>query len=596
MPTKTSTKRRLGAIATACLLSVALPTAPAWAQKTKTKPGTVAEASTSQPAPSVSVDVPTINALSANVDEATLRDILSGNLIANADALASLTATSITIPTIRISITDSLADSTIVLENIVLEDVTDGVATTASVGGMTVGSSTGTDGHFGEMSAKTFDIGGLLRFYGVVDGGGQTEMKTIYSDFVFAGGSFTAPDVTCTIGAATATEFKARPISMSFAEIMALSTALEQQDEAPSPEILGKLMRTYADMLTAIESSPVKFDGFDCDGTDDKGNPVNVSVAGMTMGGMSPGIYPSIDLTDMAVEVTGDGSITIGSLSFKEIDLSAPIAAIQNAPDALDDDWFEANLRALIPAFAGFSIGDVAIDIPDPETPGGRLVASIGAFDLSLGDYLNGIPTNLLTTASNLKLDLPADTSDEQLQLLMALGISSIDAGFTLDANWNEAENAIAINEVSVTGVDLATVTLAGTINNATDALFSSNENMMMAAAMGLAVGDLKLDVDDTGLSDIIMTMVAADQGSDAATMRPIFAGLAEGTVVGMLAGAAEAQKVAGAVSAFVSGKAKRLTIDVVAKQAPGLGMMDFMAAQDDPVVLLGKVNIDASN
>ena len=39
--------------------------------------------------------------------------------------------------------------------------------------------------------------------------------------------------------------------------------------------------------------------------------------------------------------------------------------------------------------------------------------------------------------------------------------------------------------------------------------------------------------------------------------MRPVFAGLAEGTIVGMLAGAAEAQKVGAAISSFVSGKAK---------------------------------------
>ena len=71
--------------------------------------------------------------------------------------------------------------------------------------------------------------------------------------------------------------------------------------------------------------------------------------------------------------------------------------------------------------------------------------------------------------------------------------------------------------------------------------------------------------------------------------------GLAEGTVVGMLAGAAEAQKVGAALNAFVSGKAKYLTIEMTAKEPPGLGMMDFMAAEDDPTVLIGKVTIDAS-
>ena len=83
-------------------------------------------------------------------------------------------------------------------------------------------------------------------------------------------------------------------------------------------------------------------------------------------------------------------------------------------------------------------------------------------------------------------------------------------------------------------------------------------------------VKNLNLNVTDAGLSDIILTSVAAEQGADAATMRPIFAGLAEGTVIGMLAGAAEAQKVGSAINAFVAGKAKSLNI--VADRQGGSG------------------------
>jgi hypothetical protein len=596
MPISTLTKRRLGAIAATCLLSVTLPSAQAWAQKTKTKPAPVAEAAIPTSSPNVSVNVPTINAIGSNVSETTLRDILNGNLVQNAQALAGLTADSIAIPEITLEVDGKATDSAVVFSDIVLKNITNGVADSVTISGVSISSSKDADGQFGAMSANNFDIGGLLRLYGLVDGAGQTELKTIYTDLRFAGGSFSAPDVSCTIGATSAAEFRARPLKTSFAEIMALSDDLDAQGENPSPETMGKALRMYADVLTAFESSPVEFEGFDCNGTDDNNNPVNVSIASATMGGTSPGTYPSFDLRDLDVVVTGDGSVSVGNLNFKEIDLSAPMTTIQNAPEAIDEDWLTANGRMLVPAFEGFSVSDVAIDIPDPDNPGGRIVASVGNFDLSLTEYLNGIPTALLTSATNIKLELPANTADEQLQLLMALGISNIDAGFTIDASWSEANNAIAIKEVSVTGVDLASVKLSGTINNATNALFSNNENMMMAAAMGLAIGDLNLDVNDTGLSDIIMTMVASDQGTDAATMRPVFAGLAEGTVVGMLAGAAEAQKVAGAISAFVGGSAKRLTIDVTAKQAPGLGMMDFMAAQNDPMVLIGKVDIDATN
>ena len=61
------------------------------------------------------------------------------------------------------------------------------------------------------------------------------------------------------------------------------------------------------------------------------------------------------------------------------------------------------------------------------------------------------------------------------------------------------------------------------------------------------------------------------------------------------MAGAADAQKVGAAISAFISGKARNLTIDMTSKEPAGLGMMDFMAAESDPTALIGKVNIDAT-
>ena len=596
-PFNTTTRQRLGIVATACLMSVALPADLAWAQKVKNK-GAPAAQSTAV-ASKIDVDIPTIDAVNSNVDEATLRAIFSGNVVENADALAGLTATSITIPEITVSATTTIdgeaSEAIVTFSDLVLSDISNGVAASVSLASMSADAGDEGSADFGTLSASSLNIGGVLGMYGLVNTG-QTELETIYTDFTFEGGTFEAPEVSCTMGSMTAAEFKARPLNYSFAEIMALAEALEAaDDDQPSPQLVGDAMRMYVDLFSAFESSPAQFGGFDCSGVDDEGRNLTFSVGGMAMEGMRPGHYPAISLDGLDVEVEGDGSIQIGNMTFKEMDLSAPIAAIQGAPEAIDEAWFTANARALIPAFAGFSFSDVAVDVPDPETEGGRIQASIGAFDLSLSQYLNGLPTDILTTASNIVFELPQDSDDEQVQQLIALGVTSVDAGFTIDASWNEAEDTIAVDEVSLTGANLATVKLAGTIANATEALFAIDENEMLAAAMGVAISQLKLDITDSGLSDIILASVAAEQGSDPATMRPVFAGLAEGTVVGLLAGAAEAQKVGAALNAFVSGKAKYLTIEMTAKQPPGLGLMDFMAAESDPTVLIGKVTIDAT-
>ena len=599
MSFSTTTRQSLGILAAACLLSVALPAGTAMAQKVKNK-GTTAETTAPAAQSEFSVVIPTIDATDSNVDDETLLAIFSGNITDNADALAGLTATSISIPEITLEATTTMdgevRHSTVTFSDLLLSDVTDGSAASVSLTGMSVDAGDAGSAEFGAISASSFNIGGVLGLYGLVDAGGQTELETIYTDFTFEGGTFESPDISCNMGSMSAAEFKARPLNHSLTEMIALAEQLETaDDQEPSPEVIGAALRMYADMFTAFETSPAEFAGFDCAGTDEEGRALSFTVAGMSMGGMSPGIYPSITVDGLDVTVEGDGSVQMGNFTMKAIDLSGPIAAILAAPKAIDESWFVANARALIPAFGGFSVSDIAVDVPDMENPDARINASIGAFDLSLAQYFNGIPTDVQLSASDLVLDVPPDSKDEEFAQLAALGITSINTGFALDASWNEADNTIAIDELSLTGVDLATIALTGTITNATEALFGVDEDVAMAAAMGVAVKQLNLDITDAGLADIILARVAADQGSDAATMRPVYASLAQGSILGLLAGAAEAQQVGSAFNAFISGTAKHLSIGLTAKEEPGLGVMDFMAAESDPTSLIGKVTIDAT-
>ncbi len=276
------------------------------------------------------------------------------------------------------------------------------------------------------------------------------------------------------------------------------------------------------------------------------------------------------------------------------MDLTSVVEALRSAPDTVDANWFEANARAFIPAFEGLSFADVSVDIPDPDAPATRITGSLGLFDLTLGDYRNGIPASIATSLENLVVDLPEDTEDESIQQLIAMGITSIDAGFNLDLAWDEAANSIAISDLSVSAADLATLAVTGTITNATADLFDVDPDKAQLAALALSVSDLQLELVDAGFSDIVLEQAAAEQGATPADLRTVFAGIAQGTILGQLATTANAQEVAQAVSAFVQGTARTLRIELEAKQQPGLGLVDFLSASENPTVLLDKVKVSA--
>jgi hypothetical protein len=581
---------RLAAVAAACLISVALP-ATAVMAKEKVKPATA------QVDVDYSIAVPSIDAVDSSVSDEDLADILSGNVAGHAEDLAALDASSISVPEIVVSVSsqtdDGPKEAAITLTGVMLGDVVDGKAGTVRIESIGLVADDVTF-DFGAMSAANLDIGGILGVYGLVDTGGQTDLEVIFTDLVAEGGTLVSEEVSCTIGGVSGAEFKARPLKTSFGEMMAIAQAMEDDSENVDPALMGRFLKMYADILTAFETSEVTFDGVDCEGTNDEGQAMTFAVAGMSMGGMSPGLYPSISMDGFSIVVDGDGSMALDNLTFKPMDLSTTIATLEAAPAEVDEAWLEANARGLIPAMEGFSLAGLDIDIPDPEAPDTRIQAKVGAFDLSLASYLNGIPTDLDISADNIEAEIPEGSGDESFEQLRALGITSVDAGFRLAAAWDASTETIVVEEASITGVDLATVVIAGLVTNATEDLFALDTDAAMAAGMGLAVKSLDLTVTDAGLSDIILAVAAAEQGADPASLRPVFAGLAQGTVISMMAGAADAAKLGEAINAFVSGNAKTLNIGIEAKTDPGLGMMDFMEAEQDPTTLLGKVNISA--
>ncbi|WDR03676.1 hypothetical protein PSQ19_06310 [Devosia algicola] len=178
---------------------------------------------------------------------------------------------------------------------------------------------------------------------------------------------------------------------------------------------------------------------------------------------------------------------------------------------------------------------------------------------------------------------------------MIALGLNDLDLGFAFDTAWNREDQTIALNELSLTGANLVDVKLSGSLGKVSERVFSLKPAEALIAGTAIVVKNLNLNVLDSGLTDLVLTSVAKEQGTDAATIRPVFASLAQGTIVSFLVGAAEAQNVGKAVSKFIAGTAKSLSINLTAKEEPGLTLDDFMTAEDDPTQLIGKVNISAS-
>lgn len=547
------------------------------------------------------VTIPSIEIVDGNLVEADIRTIFQGAAGAW-DKLAGLDAKSVTIPEITVSSAvegSTAAAITYTYHDIVLTDVVDGVAQSAAVASTEMSGAELFTGTFGEMAAKQFDIGGLLGFYGFTTPSEPTdELKQVYADLTFAGGTLAGGDMfSCTIGAAEAAGFSARPLRTNIGEIQSLILEADAAQTAGTPlepEKIKQLVLFYTDLLTAFSSTPMSFDGFSCSGKDDKGQPMTINAGTMSIDGFEPAIYPQFGLSDLVIDITGDqgGHVNLGNFTWKKMDFSTAIEVLESAA-TMDEAFFAANWRKLIPVMDGFSLAGLDIDVPNPEMPSQRSVASLGSFDATLGNYINGIPADIALKLVNLVVPVTEDMKDVPVAELKARGITSLDISLGTDLAWDAATSTIEVSDVLIDLGQLGQINFSGTFGNASEALFSDNTDEAMQAAMLMTLKDITINVQDRGIGSFLVAAGAKDAGQTEESFRTAIAGMAQGMTMAFLGNSTEALTAAQQLGLFLQGSSN-LTMTITANDEAGIGLADLAALETNPTVLAGKITVTA--
>ncbi len=549
------------------------------------------------------LSVPSIEATDSSLDEAGTRALFGADYASTFKNLATLNAASLKVPTITMTYEVPAMDGsgkrsaeTVIFSDFEMTDVENGVAR----GGARLGSiemlSAGVRFVVGEMTASYFDLGAIVDFYGLAgDHAASETMVPVYENFTMASVDVSGPGLNCHVGPATASEFSARPLKYSFADLMAKTEELEAAETGgsqPSAETISWLINFYADFFTAITSTPSTLSGMTCSVEDPvEHRTINVTAGDMTIDGFEPGIYPAIALNDFNVEVPSEGFFKFGNFTWKKIDFNAPIAAIHAAGDAIDFEWFEDNWRKLIPALDGLSFSGVSFDIPDEQSgTGARIAGGVDAFDISLADYVNGIPSTLSASTSGLTFATPEGESGAALR---ALGIETLNLGADIKLHWDEATKTIAVENVAISGVDMGSLAIHGTIANAGPELFSDDLDVATAASMALTVTSVTIDIENQGIAPLLIASAAADQNVPPDSLYMQLVAMSRALPMGILGANAEALKVGEALGGFFEG-APKLTLTLASVDPRGVGLAEFMAAQQDPEALKGKFTIVA--
>ncbi|HCJ72937.1 hypothetical protein N5C66_25635 [Rhizobium pusense] len=453
----------------------------------------------------------------------------------------------------------------------------------------------------GVIAGQDIDVAYLARLYTEKAGPDDKEAKPLYGPLSVKTVSFSDGDGRFSYDEIRSDGFTARMPSEPLLDTLKALTVTKDPDQLP-PEERQALFAKVVSILDMIGRSNMQLIGFKADAPDEK------------EGAAGKRVKAAIDRIDMQMDSRkldfglnglsigdGDGKIEVAEASLKGFDWSSTIDGISQII-ALDETEIESfQFNRLIPELGRVRVGGINVDIAAPkepeEEPTGtpeRIRFTLKNFEMGLTKPFNGIPTDIEIRQDDLTLPIPADATEDVFVEARKLGLETLAFSYGLSAGWDEPNSNLVIRDISLSSRDFGSVNLAGLVSGFTEEFFSFDVNRAQAALFGLAGREVKLTVKDEGLMAKAIKLYALQNDMTEDQVRGTLTLVAS---VMLQQVAAEQPKLQGAVEALVRfiSTPGTLTVTVKSTGVNGLGVFDLVAASDNPMGLLDKVDIQAT-
>lgn len=453
----------------------------------------------------------------------------------------------------------------------------------------------------GAIAGQVIDIAYLARLYTEKAGPEDKEAKPLYGPLSVKTVSFSDGDGHFSYDEIRSDGFTARMPSEPLLDTLKALTATQNPDEL-SPQARQALFAKAISILDMIGKSNMQLIGMKVDAPDEKegaaGKRVKVAIDRIDMQMDSRKL--DFGLNGMSIG-DGDGKIEVAEASLNGFDWSSTIKGISEII-ALDETQIETfQFNRLIPELGRVRVGGINVDIAAPEKPEEettgtpeRIKFSLKNFEMGLTKPFNGIPTDIEIRQDELTLPIPAASEEEVFVEARKLGLETLAFSYGLAAGWDEPNSNLVIRDISLSSKDFGSVNFAGLVSGFTEEFFSFDVNRAQAALFGLAGREVKLTIKDEGLMAKAIKLYALQNDMTEDQVRATLT-LVAGMMLPQVA--AEQPKLQNAVEALVQfiSNPGTLTVTVKSTGANGLGIFDLVAASDNPMGLLDKVDIQAT-
>lgn len=508
------------------------------------------------------------------------------------ETLATLSATQVTIPRMVMSQTVAEVTQEAVYEDIRIDNMREGrIASFTAAGGSFAASDGDEDiaGRFGAVETRMIDLPLILRFYTEAAGEGDNPFQTAYESFSIRdialsdgeSAQFTIDEIS---GSAVAVRLLQEPLT----ETIAMITAMEDPED-PTTEEAGRMLNFIADLMDSFRFDEMSMTGMAIrdESADD---PVDMRIDRIAFLGDPQGGFAAFILEGMHVAADG-AEIAVASIDSEGFSFAPMMQGLRALAEDPDADLSPDEVQRMMPVIGTITLNDLTASIP-PQPGAPAIEGGIGRLSVTADTPYEGVPTNLRLSIDNLAFDLPEGTGEEFIEMARGFGYERLDLSAGFAARWNQAGQELVLSDLSVSGVDIGSVSLRGTIGGVGPQVFAGDEAMRLMALMGASVKNLHLMVEDRGIAEILLTLQAAEMGVSPDQARQQLGMMSQMMLPAILGGGPQAQSLAQAVGQFLENPGE-LEIAIEAIDPAGIPLME-LGAMNAPAELMQRIEIDA--
>ncbi len=431
------------------------------------------------------------------------------------------------------------------------------------------------DVSIGELSVTGYNYGTLIRNFapGMVAASDSEPYRQFIGEFVMNELKVNAEGGSFSLDLMAMNDVGVRPSRM---DILGQADRLFQmamagQSEPDEKKIIELVASGYgAFRLGSFEMAGMKFNA---PGNVAQGKLDRYRIADLSADGLGEFLIEGVNAVGPNGEYVNVDHFSLSDIKFPSLD------ALLNLEEAGRKEDILAIMQA-IPTLAGYTLRGADVRIPNEGE------FSLGEATMDMADFIGPVPTNLGISVSDVKMPV-AQLEREQREVLSAMGFTDINFSYMLNAAWDQASQVLLIN-TSANLVDGGAIDADVSVGGIPRSAF---ENPMTAQNLiaQVTVNSANLSFDDQSIVDKGLALVAAQQGTDAETLKAQAVGMLP-FMLQVLKKPAFVNELSVAVKTFLDTKG---VISASAKPAAPVSIIQLMGVgQSNPGAVIDLLNV----